>query len=319
MRDQNTAIEEMQKAVDIVNTSPHPTNKIAATLFGRDFSLSCTNQWPEKIMAAFGPDTDVGNSSGTLHAETACIMAAGKAGHSIEGASLCITDPFCPNCAKNIAEAGVKTIYIDHKGFEKDFAQRRGDHFENMSMQICERAGISVYEVRRKEGKVIPILEIPDDYNPPNDCPVVISALDCINDAVFLDLIADARANLRGERFALALCRSFNGRMAALCARAHLAIGYTTRIDAEELHNPQGKYTFVLEPSNRVLMNAARLGCYPDPAYFYASSVPTSRELVNLVGAGVEILHLGDAAQARDEESTMAIKQLSDGDVLEII
>ena len=27
-----------------------------------------------------------------------------------DGASLCVTDPFCPNCAKNIAEAGIKRV-----------------------------------------------------------------------------------------------------------------------------------------------------------------------------------------------------------------
>ena len=167
---------EMQKAVDIVNTSQHPTNKIAATLFGQDhegqvFSVSRTNYWPEPILKKIGTTQRIGNSSGTIHAETACIMNA----PCTEGASLCVTDPFCPNCAKNMAEAGIKTVYIDHKGFNKDFVARRGDEFENMSMYICESAGISVYEIRRKEKELIPILKIAPAYRPVEDFPVSIN------------------------------------------------------------------------------------------------------------------------------------------------
>jgi dCMP deaminase len=310
------AIEQMQKAVDVVNTSLHPTNKIAATIFGGTpaFSLSRTNYWPDSILKAFGTNTDIGSSSGTLHAEVACILSAPVT----EGASICVTDPFCPNCAKNMAEAGIKTIYIDHKGFDKDFASRRGSHFQNMSMQVCERAGISVYEVRRKEDRLVPILEIDPSYTPPNDAPVIVSILDHASEAIFLDMIADARANLQEHKFALALGRNSNDEVVALCARSHLAIGYSKRIDASELHEDSGKYSFILEPVNRVLMNAARLGLTLNPEYLYSSTVPTSRELVNVVGAGFTAMHIGNTHLARDDDALRAIKQLSDSKILKI-
>lgn len=304
--------EQMQKAVDIVNTSLHPTNKIAATLFGKDFSLSRVNYWPDPIRAAFGMETDIGNSSGTMHAEISCILNAPQT----EGAAICVTDPFCPNCAKNMAEAGIKTIYVDHKGFDKDFASRRGDHFKNMSMQICERAGISVYEVRRKEEKLVPILEVDPAYTPPNDAPVIVSILEKADQAFFLDMIADAHANLSGHKFALAMGRDLQGRNVALCARSHLAIGFSKRFDASELHEDSGKYSFILEPVNRILMNAARLGIKPDPDFLYSSEVPTSRELVNLVGAGIRTLAIGDIHQARDPEALRALKQLNEAGIL---
>ena len=49
----------MQAAVDIVNASPHPVNKIAATLFGADqsghaFSISRTNDWAARIKEKIG-------------------------------------------------------------------------------------------------------------------------------------------------------------------------------------------------------------------------------------------------------------------------
>ncbi len=306
----------MQKAVDVVNLSLHPTNKVAATLFTDGFSLSRTNFWPETIISHFGTETDIGNSSGTVHAEVACILAAPA---KTDGAALCVTDPFCPNCAKNIAEAGIKTIYIDHKGFDKDFAARRGDHFQNMSMQICARAGINIYEIRRKEERIAPILEIPADYAPANDAPVIVTALPATApEAEFLDMIADCRANLGHERFAVALAFSPQGKLFGLCAKSHLAVGYSRRIDVPELHDPHGKYSFVLEPVNRLLMNAARLGLKIHAEYLYASGIPSARELVNLVGAGIGTLHIGDMAQARDAGAIEGLKQLRQCGVLTV-
>lgn len=303
----------MQSAVDVVNTSQHATNKVAATLFTKDFSVSKTNYWPGVIEQAFGHDIDIGSSSGTVHAEVACILAAPG---STEGASICVTDPFCPNCAKNIAEAGIKTIYIDHKGFDKDFASRRGDHFKNMSLQVCARAGIEIYQLNRKERTITPIAEIPDDYKPFNDAPVVVGAVPSATQADFLDVISDSRANLAGDKFATALAFDHQGKVFSLCARPHLAVGYSRRIDSPEFHDPTGKYTFILEPVNRLLMNAARLGLKIHAEYVYSSIVPTSRELVNMVGAGLNQLHLGDLDSARDPEALNAIKQLGDAKIL---
>lgn len=307
--------DEMQLAVDIVNLSPHPTSRVAATLFGNAPGIARTNYWPAAIAEHFGTQTDIGNSSGTVHAETACILAATA---PTDGASLCVTDPFCPNCAKNIAEAGIRTIYIDHKGFGKDFAERRGDQFQNMSMQICARAGISVYEIRRKERVMTPILEIPDDYRPANDSPVVVQSIPATSEAIFLDLVADSRANMGGDHFAVALAFSADGRAFGLCARRHLAVGYSRRVDVPELHDPHGKYTFILEPANRLLMNAARLGLRVHADYIYSATTPTARELVNLVGAGIHTLHVGDEETARDDHARRAVQQLSKAGILNI-
>ena len=163
----NDIFKEMEKAVQTARNSPHHTNKIGAVLFGTGrnsdpYSIARTNYWPESILENFGENHKVGNSSGTVHAETACILAAS----ATENASICITDPFCPNCAKNMAEAGIKTIYIDQEGFAKDFARRREHHFTNMSMQICEKAGISVYSVDRTRQDITSILEVSDKYVP---------------------------------------------------------------------------------------------------------------------------------------------------------
>ncbi len=303
----------MQKAVDIVGTSTHPANKIAATLFGSDFSISRTNYWPDTIAERIGTHVKIGGSSGTIHAETACIMAST---YPTESASLCITDPFCPNCAKNIAEAGIKTIYIDHKGFTKDFAERRGDDFENMSMRICTKAGITIYELHRKEQKLIPIFEAPENYHAYDENPVEMESLNSADDVTFMTLIHDKTTGTEKRKRAIAITRDPKDRVFALSATTHPAIGYSSDQDLDEIKQEQGKYSYMTEPVNRVLMNAARRGLKIVNGLLYCSQVPTAREQVNIVGAGLKTIVIGDLSKARDDQSLEAMRFLNTNEVL---
>lgn len=310
-----TPFQQMQAAVDIVHTSEHPHNKVAATLFNERFSISCTNHWPEKIKEKIGTEKKIGNSSGTIHAETACILNAPQA---TEDASLCITDPFCPNCAKNVAEAGVKTIYIDHKGFDKDFFKRRGEQFDTMSMQICEHAGISVYELRREDEKLVPILEVPYSYIPPEDSPIDMQPILKADDTLLRQLVQKAEKDHSRRKFAIALARDNDSALFSLVARAHAVRGYSMSDpdEALDLLTPIGKYSFIQEPVNRTLMFMARRGLKPEPGYFYCSQVPTSREQVNLVGAGIKRITVGDFQRCRDPHGREAMRQLKDAGIL---
>lgn len=310
--------EEMQRAVDIVGTSPHPTNKIAATIFGEDragvfFSLSRTNLWPDSIARTIGTAVDIGDSSGTIHAEVAAILAAPITG----GAAVCVTDPFCPNCAKNMAEAGISTIYIDHKGFDKDFAVRRGNDFDSMSMRICERAGISVYEIRRKEQILTPIYIAPHDYVPQQDRPVQIAQIMNDDPQQFDILVAQKRAEHGPYRMACALARGTDGRIFTLTALAHPAVGYTIETDIAALEQTEDKYSFIMEPMNRLLMNAARHGLKLVDGLIYSSQIPTSREQVNMAGAGITSLLVGDSGKARDDSALHAMLQLQTAGIMD--
>ena len=303
----------MQAAVDIVGTSDHPTNKIAATLAGQDaggqaFSISKTNFWPESIKQKIGKDVRIGNSSGTVHAETACILAAPVTDDS----ALFITDPPCPNCVKNMAEAGVRALYIDHKGFDKDFARRRGEDFSNMSMRICDKAGISVYKIFRKEQRTETILKIPEGYSPPIENPPKIEPLEgAINAGDFETLIADHQKFYSDEPFALLTAHGQIGRSFVIAANIHPVIGYTS----QTMEKPENKYSFLLQPVNRILMIAARYGLNVDKTLVFSSRVPTSRELVNLIGADVQSLHIGNAQDSRDEFGLQALAKLKNAGI----
>ena len=106
------------------------------------------NFYPAAILDAFGHDARVGNASGTVHAETACLL---NAPHATKGGAMFSTDPSCPNCMKNMIAAGIAALYIDHKGFEKYFHKKRMEDFENLTLPLARAAGMRVYKVFRKE------------------------------------------------------------------------------------------------------------------------------------------------------------------------
>ncbi len=305
----------MQRAVDVVGGSEHPTNKIAATLAGADhagrvYSVTEVNYWPEPIRKKIGTETRIGNASGTVHAETACIFHARAA---TEGASMFVTDLPCPNCVKNVAEAGVRNLYIDHKGFDKDFARRRGGDFQNMALHICEKAGINVFKLFRKEERMETILAVPEGYSPVLERPARIVPLAFPpNHEKFGEMIEDERRFHDRRAFASAIARDHTGRCFLVSAEIHPIIGFTAHDPAPD----DAKYNYYLQPVHRVLMNAARKGLAIEPTFLYSSRVPTARELVNLVGAGFESLIIGDTTQARDADGLKALKQLVDADIL---
>lgn len=309
--------EMMQRAVDIVNSSPHPTNKIAATLHGTEtnghaFTVSETNYWPGSIESKIGRETKIGNSSGTIHAETACILHAPRT----QDAELFITDPPCPNCAKNMAEAGIKTLYIDHKGFEKDFAQRRGNLFASMSMRILDAAGIPVFVVFRKERRLEAALEIKKGYIPPLENPSKLTALNCtLTKAVFAEQVQKATRLYKEAPFALALGEKDAGHTFVFSASSHPAVGYTNNDNL----SIEGKYSFILQPINRILMGAKFHGLQIDRRFIYSSRIPTARESINMIGANLSTLYIGDESASRDEFGPLAMEQLEKADILKFL
>lgn len=308
-------IDAMQAAVDIVQTSPHHTNKISATIFRHDTSFTSTNVWPPIIQEKLGIETRIGSSSGTIHAEVNCLLHFPKA---TQGANLCITDPFCPNCAKNLAESGIRKIYIDHKGFDKDFAQRRGEDFKSLSFRIATKAGISLYTVYRKDCRIEPIFEVPEDYVPLQNNPIKIEKTSVVPNLYALNQII-ASTQVIHKRWACALAKNALGENFFLVASAHPAIGYTRETDADIIQHKEGKYSFFLEPLNRILMGAHRYGLRLIDGLIWSSEVPTSRELVNCIGADIKTICIGNDEAARDEEAIAASRTLADNGVMQFI
>jgi len=313
---EKSPFEHMQAAVDIVDSSPHPTNKVAATLAGKDlegqsFSISRTNHWPDVIRKKLGENTRIGNSSGTIHAETQVLLNSPLS----QDGTVYITDPPCPNCVKNMAEAGIKALYLDHKGFDKDFAQRRGHHFESMSMQICEKSGIAVYKIFRKEQRIEDIYAPKPGYTPALEKPVHIQSLSELPDHNALtELISQETERFDNRPFALAASQTPLGLTHLISAEIHPVIGYTSKA----IESKSEKYSFLLQPLNRIMMSASRFGFRLLEKTIYSSRVPTSRELVNYVGAGFTSLMIGNTEHARDDDGLTAAELLAEKHILEI-
>lgn len=305
-----SAYELMQQAVDIVQQSEHPTNKVAAALAGPSFALSRTNYWPPAIAEKIGRESRIGNASGTVHAETACLLDAPVT----EGASIYVTDVPCPNCVKNMAEAGVRAMYIDHKGFTKDFALRRGGHFDNMALRICEKAGIAVYKIFRKEKRIEPILKIAEGFTPIIEKPARVEKLDKkISKQEFLALAKNEKEKYAGRPFAFAVAQG-SGDTFTISAETHPCHGYT----AQTLETGDEKYSTILQPVNRVMMTAGRHGLKIEPGFLYSSHVPTARELVDMVGTGLTHIAIGDRAKSRDAGGSGALEQLTNAKIITI-
>ncbi len=304
----NTPVKAMQQAVDIVLTSPHPGSKVAATLFEDSLSVSKTNEWPAAIVDKIGTEQRIGGSSGTLHAEVNCIL---NTPFKTEGARLAITDPCCPNCAKCIAEAGIKEVYIDHKGFEKDFAKRLGDEFEDMSLRILAHAGIHLYMVTRKENKIDDLYIPASGYEPPEENP--IETRPCNHPLSDTTLKQTAKlVRIKHDRWACALATDKNGKTWTLVASAHPAIGYTQN----DSQITEGKYDFILEPINRILMGAARQGLSLSKDHIWCSILPSPREMVNLIGLGVTEIYVGNMTGQNRTEPYEARETLETNGIL---
>ena len=130
-------------------------------------------------------------------------------------------------------------------------------------------------------------------------------------------LVAEKRAAHGTYRMACAVARDAGKRAFALTALAHPAVGYTIETDIGALEQTDGKYSFIMEPVNRLLMNAARRGLRIVDGLLYSSQVPTSREQVNLAGGGITSLLVGDAGKARDDAALHAMLQMTTVGIME--
>lgn len=73
----------------------------------------------------------------SIHAEAALIADAARKGVALEGAEMYVTDFPCPVCAKQIAVAGIKTLY-----FTRGYAVLDGE-------RILKQSGVEIVEVRQ--------------------------------------------------------------------------------------------------------------------------------------------------------------------------
>lgn len=310
-------IKNMQAAVDVVLTGEHEASKVAACAFHPahpEFpAVAAVSPRPEVLKAHFPWDARIGSSSQFIHAEIAALL---QFKGPMRGAHICITDPFCPNCAKNLAEAGVRALYIDHKGFQKDFIARNGDEFKTMSMLIAEKAGISVYEVNRKAGTVTPILE---QQIVTSAAASAIEFFDITEGMTLESAMAMFKHRLGArETWALAFVTECDGSPRGLLAFEALPPGITPE-DFKTRGMDTGKYRFPLDPLTRILITIRRMGMTLQNKRVGCARVPSSRALVNALGMDISDLVLASHLSDHDATGPAALKILTDKKILNVM
>lgn len=291
----------MQQAVDIVLTSQHEHNKVAACLYKDTRVCAHTNEWPMMILERLGHETRIGDSSGTIHAEINCLLRFPIASH---GAAIAITDPCCPNCAKAITECGITQVYIDHKGFEKDFAARRGREFEAMSLSIMAQAGIEIYKLNRKLRVIEPIHPPHPTAIFPEQNPIEVKNIASASMSEFKKLIESVKP--KHESWGAALARNREGKFFSLVASTHLAVGFAEQILDEPTSAASRKYSYFMTPLNRLICGAIKHGLSILDDYIFLTQLPTPREMVNAVGAGIPSLWIQNIDKSSKESSAYA-------------
>ena len=307
-----TPYQAMQYAVDIVNDSEHIKNKIAACLFTDNQWIARYNQRPAMLADHFTPDVKIGQSSQFLHSEVACIF---DANFITEAASLCVTDPFCPNCAKAICEAGITHVYVDHKGLDKDFAKRRGDDFESLSLLMMEKAGIPVSIIYRKEGRLEPLIAPPVLTRKGSAQGIEFFDWDgAMNLADYLDKF---RKRQQHTAWTIAKIRETDGSQTGILVFEELTSGLTPHDYAEKRHYSE-KYRFPVDPLNRLMFFAKRKGFEIIDNAVACNLYPASRALVNAAGLGLRNILVGEISPDHDIQSMEAGDLLQKNGVLTI-
>jgi len=306
-----TAFNAMQMAVDIVNSSEHDHNKIASCLFTDTDYNAQTNHRPAAFAVHFTPNMRVGGSSQYIHSEIACIF---DADFPVEGASIAITDPPCPNCAKAICEVGINHVYIDHKGLDKDFAARRGDDFQSLSLLMFEKAGVAVSILYRKDKRLEPLITQPVLTR--RGAARGIEFFDWDNAYTFKHYLALFRERQAHTAWAVGQVMENDQRLGVIVFE-ELTNGLTPQDYALHRRMSQ-KYRLPVDPLNRLLFFARQKGYDLVDNRVAVNLAPSSRAIVNAVGYGIRHIDVGEQKPDHDDLSHIAAELVKHHDILKI-
>lgn len=316
----NTAFEYMKMALEAEEKSPHPTHKVGALICGHDnfdnfYAIANSNYWPPILEKTIGRDQKLGKASTTVHAEVAAILQA----PATEGADIYVTDLPCPNCAKIIAESRIRAIYIDAHTHNTPLGQKLKPYFEDVSLPILQSAGIQIFEMDCEKNTIHELGEVKENILRPIQRPVIHIPLEDgqIELPHFNAIIEEQKSTLKAP-FAACYAKTMLGQYTFLCAQSHRSIGLS-KDQAERIESIQNKYTPTIQPVNRLLLTCARYGLKISENFLYSSQIPSSREFVNMIGADIHTLIIGDKENGENEWSKKALDQVIEKKLMRII
>lgn len=323
-------IARMQDAVDVVNSSEHETSKVAACLFdasGKTHNrIVRTNHRPAPFKKLFTPYERIGKSSQFVHAEAACIL---EYPYSPLEHYLCVTDPFCPNCAKTIIESGVSRVFIDHKGMDKDYVRRRAGAFNLISLKMAQAAGIDVYILYRKERRFEPLV-LAKDFKRPEIKGITVHELESnihINSETSLSALREyltifaensAKDDFDTPRVFCYVSAKEDSSISILEVRETLPPGLHEN-DIRHVHpEDTDKYRFAVDAMNKLYFTLKRLDMKPLGGLVYCNHIPSSRAFVNAMLSDVKDIIICPQAPSHDSYAYDVSMMMRDNGFMDI-
>ncbi len=307
----------MELALRAESLSDHEDHKVGALIRGKynngdAYEIARSNFWPKLLKDHIGEDKKLGNASTTVHAEVAAICAA----PATENADIYITDLPCPNCAKVIAESKIKNVYLDDHAYNTPLGIKIRPYFDEVSSLILGSANINVFKMNVLKKTIDQIITVPKNALTNIQRPIKHIAIDNadINQNNFMKMVEQQRSE---RAFAACFTKSLLGQYSFMFAQSHRSTGLSEKT-VKLITDSQSKYEATLQPINRLLLSCARYGVKINPEYLYSSQTPTSREFVNMIGAGYSTLTIGDKNKCRDEWGLKALSQLQKHKIIEL-
>lgn len=292
--------------------------RVGACLFDTDTSsdnlIAHANVVPAALSARFDNTQRMGKSSIYLHSEVAAILASDR---PTQGMAIAVTTPPCPNCAKMIAEAGITHVFQYREGLRGAFATERKHDVRDMSLEVFKRAGIQVSIVDLKNKKIRPQALKTQLPAPPS---AGFQLLDIGADQALHTMMSATEALYDSQAYAIArvtIPDDSGPQDQVLLALESLPPGLTPQ-RYQQAQKAEGKYRFVIDPVNRLLMHAKRYGYDIERGHIVCSMHPASRALVNAVAAGVERITFLRDKPDHGEDGPSAAKLLNDKHIMQI-
>ncbi|MGH1402805.1 MAG: hypothetical protein ACRBDL_01030 [Alphaproteobacteria bacterium] len=309
--------ERMTRALSSESQSPHPTHKVGALICGHDqyeqyFEVSRPNFWPDILEQHFAKHHKLGNASTTVHAEIATIYDT----PATDGASIYITDLPCPNCCKMIAESKITNVYIDSHTHQTPLGIKMKPYFDKISTTILTAANINTYEINLQTETIKQLITASETTLRPIHRPLIQTSVD-VHDVSEQSFHQQIQETAQKNPYAACYAKTPLGQYRFILANAHRSTGLSEK-QAQDIANTQNKYEPTLQPINRLILACARYGLTIEAPYLYSSQTPTSREFVNMIGAGYTNLQIGDKTQCRDKYGLAALAQLTKNNIIAI-
>lgn len=285
---------------------------IAAVLYNPETGkilAKAKNDIPTCFHSIIDHDIELGDSGSTIHAEISVLSMSPV---PTQGMALVVTDPLCPNCMKMIISAGISRILVYEKGLTKGYWYNSNDevdvprkkYFDDVSLVFAKQAGVEVLVVN-EAGELVNFL-LPKKQVEWQTQTIMRR----VADHKILEDYTDA---IKKQPHAITVVEDQDG-------VAHVVITveeYTKGMNADIEASIRSKfdvlrYRLKLDALSHMLSFCAAKNLRLRNSPVYISEIPTSRCIVNAVGAGVGSFGLAtmDAQSEKSKNALLALDTL---------